>query len=93
MYKYIFKGKDHTDTTRQYMLNLGMNTEQIESVLQQKAFEQEQVKAIKAEAYARESDPLYIEWQKELAKGNPSADEFKQRWIDKTDEIATRFES
>lgn len=40
MFTYIFKGKSHTDLTETYMKNLGMDDEQIESVLSQKAFEE-----------------------------------------------------
>lgn len=38
-FKYIFQGQSQTNTDREFMLNLGMNTEQIEAVLQQKEFE------------------------------------------------------
>lgn len=90
-FEYIFKGATHTDTTRQYMNNIGMTTESIESVLAQKAFEENQNKKLRAEAYKRESDPLHIEWQFELTTANPDADSYKQRWIDKVLEIKTRY--
>jgi len=38
-FQYIFKGQAHTNTDREYMLNIGMDTEQIESVLQQQEYE------------------------------------------------------
>lgn len=38
-FQYIFKGQTHTNTDREYMLNIGMDTEQIESVLQQQEYE------------------------------------------------------
>jgi len=41
-FEYIFKGKRHTDTSREYMLNLGMNSDAIESVLGQETYENEQ---------------------------------------------------
>ena len=41
-FEYINQGKRHTDTSREYMLNLGMNSDDIESVLRQKEYENEQ---------------------------------------------------
>lgn len=38
-FSYIFKGVTHTDRSIDYMQNLGMNQEQIESVLRQRDFE------------------------------------------------------
>lgn len=43
------------------------------------------------EAYQRESDPLYIEWQYELSVENPNADQFKQDWIQKVEQIKARY--
>jgi hypothetical protein len=91
MFKYIFKGKEYTDTTREFMVNLGMNTEQIESVLQQKTFEASQNVSYREQAYKRESDPMYIEWQYELESGNAAADDYKQKWLDKVAEIKARY--
>lgn len=91
MFNFIYKGKAYTNTSREFMLNLGMDEEQIESVLQQKHYEDSQNKALKAAAYVRESDPLYIDWQKELARNNPLADEFKTKWLDKVSEIESRY--
>ena len=39
MFKYIYKGASHSDTSKEYMQNLGMNSETIESILNQKEFE------------------------------------------------------
>lgn len=91
MYSYIYKGKKHTDTTRSYMVNLGMEEDAIESVLKQKDFEESQYATLRATAYKCESDPLYIEWQYELEVGNPKADDFKKKWIDKVAEIKKRY--
>lgn len=91
MFTYIFKGKTHTNTSREHMLNLGMDTDAIESVLQQKQFEEGQTAGLRSQAYKRESDPLYIEWQYELETANPNADEFKRRWLDKVTEIKARY--
>jgi len=55
---YIFKGETHGDTSNEYMLALGMNEEQIESVLNQMEFETKQndVKAKVLRDSAIESD-------------------------------------
>ncbi|WP_243032920.1 hypothetical protein [Vibrio cincinnatiensis] len=91
MFSYIFKGKTYTDTTREFMLNIGMNTEQIDSVLSQQEYESKQNVELRQQAYKRESDPLYIEWQFELESENPEADKYKQAWMDKVSEIKVRF--
>lgn len=90
-FEYIYGGKTHTDTTREYMNNLGMTTESIESVLTQKKFEESQNIKLRQQAYKRDSDPLYIEWQFERECGNPDADKYKQHWLDSVNEIKARY--
>ncbi|TQF71806.1 hypothetical protein [Pseudoalteromonas luteoviolacea] len=85
MFEYIFLGKRYNDTNREYMLNLGMTESQIDSVLDQQAFELKQNVKRRRAAYARESDPLFIESQIE------GTDESRQRWLDKVREIKERF--
>lgn len=89
-FEYIYDGKVHANTDREYMNSLGMTTEAIDSVLTQKTFEEKQGVKLRAEAYKRESDPLYIEWQFELEGGNASSDTYKQAWLDKVTEIKLR---
>ncbi|MCF1458085.1 MAG: hypothetical protein LPH21_11195 [Shewanella sp.] len=91
MFSYIFKGKTYTDTNREFMLNLGMNTEQIESVLSQQQYEAQQNVALRQQAYKRESDPLYIEWQFALESNNPVAGDYKEAWMSKVIEIKSRY--
>ncbi|HCG9411598.1 TPA: hypothetical protein NKA80_004389 [Vibrio parahaemolyticus] len=91
MFSYIFKGKTYTDTTREFMLNIGMNTEQIDSVLSQQEYESKQNVELRQQAYKRESDPLYIEWQYELESGKPDADSYKEVWMSKVAEIKVRY--
>jgi len=91
MFSYIFEGKTYTDTNREFMLNIGMNTEQIESVLAQQQFEAKQNVALRQQAYKRESDPLYIEWQFELESGNQDAESYKDKWLAKVEEIKQRY--
>lgn len=40
MFTYIFKGKAYSNTDREFMESIGMSDEQIESVLNQKDYEE-----------------------------------------------------
>ncbi|EKO3679171.1 hypothetical protein M3905_000853 [Vibrio metschnikovii] len=91
MFNYIFKGETYTDTSREFMLSIGMDAEQIESVLSQQQYEAQQNVELRQQAYKRESDPLYIEWQFELESKNPESDIYKQAWMDKVSEIKVKF--
>ncbi|MBG24044.1 MAG: hypothetical protein CMF22_11380 [Idiomarinaceae bacterium] len=42
-------------------------------------------------AFEKEADPLYKEWQFDLMSGSDDADESKQKWLDKSKEIKERF--
>ncbi len=57
-FQYIFKGQTHTNTDREYMLNIGMDTEQIESVLQQQEYEL--ATSIVGKNYSTMTDAAYI---------------------------------
>lgn len=86
MFTYIYKGKPHTDTSNDYMLSIGMSVEQIESVMSQKEYEEgDGVIAKRKAAYAKESDPLFLEWQYD------KTDESEKVWRDKVAEIKLRF--
>jgi len=85
MNTYIVNGQTHSDFTDSYMLALGMNQEQIESVLNQKSFELSQNKDKRQTAYKSESDPLYMEWQFDQTA------ESEQAWRDKVAEIKLRY--
>jgi hypothetical protein len=91
MFKFIYEGKTHTDTSLEYMTNLSMSTEQIDSVLQQKSFECSQVADKRQAAYKAESDSLFMDWQAELAAGNEDADVYKQKWLDSKLAIKARL--
>lgn len=86
-FSYIFNGVRHTDASEGYMESLGMNEEQMNSVINQREFEGAQVTNVRQKLYTEKSDPLYIEWQYELVRGNPNADEYKQRWMDAVAEV------
>lgn len=86
MFNYIFKGKTHTDTSNNYMLSIGMSVEQIESVMNQKSYEEgEGVIAKRKAAYTQESDPLFLEWQYDKTPESEDA------WRDKVAAIKLRF--
>lgn len=85
MFTYIYKGASHSNTSAEYMQNLGMDQEQIDSVLNQQQFELSQNVVRREAAYAKESDPLYMEAQFD---GTP---ESLQKWRDKVVEIKARY--
>ena len=85
MFNYIFKGVTHADCSIEYMQGIGMDKEQIDSVLAQKEFESGQWVEKRHAAYREEADPLYIEWQYDQ---EPEQD---QIWRDKVAEIKQRF--
>lgn len=84
-FSYINGGVAHTDTTQEYMQSIGMNAEQIESVLAQKDYEDGLWIANRAAAYKIESDPLFIEWQHDQQEAQETA------WRDKVAEIKARY--
>lgn len=85
MFSYIYNGVTHADTSSDYMHNLGMTDEQIDSVLQQKVFEKQQNIEHRRAAYAVESDPLYMEWQFD------GTAEAEAAWRAKVQEIKARY--
>lgn len=82
---YIFEGEVHSCFTLAYMQHIGMNAEQIDSVLNQQQFELTQNIERRKEAYIKESDPLFIEWQYDQTP------ECEQHWRDKVLEIKARY--
>ncbi|AUR88992.1 hypothetical protein NVP1137O_36 [Vibrio phage 1.137.O._10N.261.46.B5] len=91
MYSYIFKGKSHTNTSTSYMKSLGMNEDGIEAVLSHKGYCDEKIFTDRANAYKKEADPLYIEWQKEVELGNENSESYRSKWLDKCEEVKGRF--
>ncbi|MGI2137913.1 hypothetical protein [Shewanella baltica] len=84
-FTYLFNSVSHTDVSREYMNNLGMSTEQVNSVLAQRDFELSQNIEKRKAAYREESDPLYMEWQYDQTP------ESEQHWRDKVVEIKQRY--
>ncbi|MGI2183337.1 hypothetical protein ACRN9F_13960 [Shewanella oncorhynchi] len=86
MFNYIFDGKTYTDTSNDYMLAIGMSVEQIESVMNQKSYEEgEGVIAKRKAAYTQESDPLFMEWQYDKTPATEA------KWRAKVLEIKARY--
>lgn len=83
---YIFDGKEHSDTSIEYMAALGMSQEAIESVRCQAEYERCEGQLEKRKrAYQLESDPLLAEWQYDQTQ------EAEQIWRDKVEEIKARY--
>ncbi|HDS1203077.1 TPA: hypothetical protein QD004_002370 [Shewanella algae] len=85
MFSYIFKGKAYTSFTEKHMKYLGMDSEQIESVIRQRDFELSQNHEKRKKAYREESDPLFLEWQYD------DTQEAEKIWRDKVAEIKARY--
>ena len=85
MFSYIYKGASHSNTDGEYMQNLGMEQEQIDSVLNQQQFELSQNVIKRQDAYKNESDPLFMAAQFD---GTP---ESFNVWKDKVTEIKARY--
>ena len=59
MFKYTYKNEEYTDTTKNFMVKLGMDSETIESIQRQEAFElsQKQLEKIEvAKKYLSDTD-------------------------------------
>ncbi len=84
-FTYLFNGVSHTNVSPEYMTNLGMSQEQIDSVLAQQAFEVSQNLDKRAATYREESDPLYMEWQYDQTP------ESEAIWRNKVLEIKHRY--
>lgn len=63
-----------------------------EEVLSQKINQNAQIKEARKMAYKRESDSLFIVWQKYLATGQTEKAEIaKQQWLEKIKQIEERY--
>lgn len=82
---YIFEDEVHSDFTLDFMQQIGMNADQIDSVLNQQQFELTQNIERRKEAYKKESDPLFIEWQYDQTP------ELEQIWRNKVLEIKGKY--
>ena len=87
MFKYLHNGKQHTDTSAEYMDKLGLDDGTQESILNQKSYEESEQLVLdkRARAYKLESDPLFIE------ASFDNDETAMQKWRDKVTEIKERF--
>lgn len=63
MFQYSFAGETHSDLSDDYLDQLGVSPEWKDTLKRQAVFEQQQILDRRREAYRRESDPLFMEWQ------------------------------
>ena len=91
-YTYIYDGKHYTDTTTEFMEALGMDEDAIASVQADQAHERTRNIQRRAEAYAKESDPLFLEalrkYMADDMEGNAAA---KQAGLDAVAAIQARY--
>ena len=78
-FTYIYDGQTYTDTTPEFMAKLGMDEEAVESVLNVKAFELTQNVERRAAAYAKESDPLFLEALRKYMAGDEEGNQIAQQ--------------
>ena len=92
MSAYLYKGESHTNYETAYMQTLGMDAEQIESVLRQRDFELSQNVEKRATAYRRESDPLFAEaYRKEAAGDTEGAETARTAGLAAVEKIKQQF--
>lgn len=70
-FTFLYEGSYHTDTSIDYLQSLGCSEETITAILDMKTVHDTQWIELRAAAYKRHSDPLFIEWQydEDPAKG------------------------
>lgn len=91
-YTYIYEGEHYTDTSTEFMTALGMSEETIESVLADKEYERTRNIQRRAEAYAKESDPLFLEaLRKYMADDMEGSAIAKQAGLDAVAAIQARY--
>lgn len=89
---YIFNNESHTDFTPSYMTALGMDQEQIDSVIAQRDFELSQNAQKRADAYKKESDPLFLEAMRKGFEGDEEgAEAARVLGLEAVENIKARF--
>ena len=84
-----YQGKKYVNWSAEQLLNEGVPEILVNAAIKNMQ-EKEQVN-LRSIAYKSESDPLYIEWQFEVETQNPDADTYKQKWIEKVQQIKLRY--
>lgn len=85
MFKYLHDGTYHTDTSDEYMSALELDDDARDSILANRGYQREHNLKMRAAAYVRESDPLFLESQFD------KTDDSRQRWANKVIEIKERY--
>lgn len=92
MPKYIYNGTTHSDYTKTYMQNLGMDNDQIESVENQRDFEIAQNSVKREIAYSKETDKLGAEALRKYFSGDTEGYEAaKAEQLEKVASIQARY--
>lgn len=91
IFTYIHGDVAHSDTSIEYMQNLGMNEQTIESIHRMYAYELKSNVKRRFKEYSQHSDVLFVEWQYELAMGNKNASEFEAIWINAVMSIKSKY--
>lgn len=73
------------------MQQLGMDDIAIDAVVSMYNYELSQYAAKRQAAYQQLSDPLFIEWQYELAIGNKNAMVFEANWLNSIFDITAKY--
>lgn len=86
-FKFLVKDSVETDTKHtvadydqcngEYLLNQDIPVD----------YQNEQIRQQRQARYEAEADPLRYDYDEALARGEPTAEEKKQAWLDKKDEI------
>lgn len=84
-FTYIFNDQTHTDISLEYMTSLGMSQAQMDEVMELRLAHNTRITHLRKQAYQRESDSLFMEWQFDQTP------ETEQRWRDKVNQIKTRY--
>lgn len=89
---YIFNGESHNNFTASYMAALGMDQEQMDSVIAQRDFELSQNAKKRSDAYKKESDPLFLEALRKSYEGDEEgAEAARALGLEAVDRIKARF--
>lgn len=91
MFTYIFDNQIHTDISHDYMQQLGMDDIAIDAVISMHNYELSQYAVKRQAAYQQLSDPLFIEWQYELAMGSQNTMVFEANWLNSIFDIKAKY--
>ncbi|MBJ2148244.1 hypothetical protein JC606_17950 [Vibrio sp. IB15] len=79
----------YTEWRKEDLLSAGVPLEVVDSAIVEQ--QRVEIEISRRNAYLKESDPLYIEWQYELSVDNSESEKFKQAWLLKVQQIKNRY--